>query len=65
MYLFHYKIDLIKLPPIAKVMVIQNFKCIYLRTMILCLCLCIALWSVGDDYGFYGLRLENVWDIMV
>ena len=31
MCMFYYKIGLIKLQPIAKV----NFKCIYLRTMVL------------------------------
>ena len=35
--LFYYKIGLIKLPFIAKVMENQNFKRVYLRTMILCL----------------------------
>ena len=30
--LLHYKIGLVKLPPIAKVMENQNFKCVYLRT---------------------------------
>jgi hypothetical protein len=37
MFLFYYKIGLLKLPPIAKVMKNQNFKCVYLGTMILCL----------------------------
>ena len=32
MFLFHYKIALIKILPIAKVMENQNFKCINLRT---------------------------------
>ena len=35
MFLFHYKIGHIKLPPVAKVMETQNFKCVYLRMMIL------------------------------
>ena len=35
--LFYCKIGLIKLPPIAKIMEKQNFKCVYLETMILCL----------------------------
>ena len=35
--LFKYKIGLINLPSIAKVMENQNFKCVYLGTMILCL----------------------------
>ena len=37
MFLFHYKIGLIKLPPITKVMENQKFKFAYLGTMILCL----------------------------
>jgi len=37
MILFYYKIGLLKLPPIAKVMENQNLKCIFLGTMILCL----------------------------
>ena len=36
MFIFHYKIGLIKLPPTEKVMENQNFKCVYLGTMILC-----------------------------
>jgi len=36
-FIFHYKIGLIKLPPIAKLMENQNFECIYLGSMILCL----------------------------
>ena len=35
MFLFYYKNCLVKLPPIAKVMENQNFKCVYLGTMIL------------------------------
>ena len=37
MFLFHYKIGRIKLAPNAKVVENQNFKCVYLRTMILCI----------------------------
>ena len=37
MFLFHYKIGLIKTPPTAKAMETQNLKCVYLGTMILCL----------------------------
>ena len=37
MYIFHYKIGPRKLPPTAKVMENQNFKCVYLRIMIMCL----------------------------
>ena len=36
-FIFHSKIGLIKLIPTAKVMKNQNFKCVYLGTMILCL----------------------------
>ena len=35
MFLFYNKIGLIKLPSIVKVMENQDFKCIYLVTMIL------------------------------
>jgi len=34
-YMFHYKIGLINIQSISKVMENQNFSCIYLRTMIL------------------------------
>ena len=35
MLLFYYKLGIITLPPIAKIMENQNFKCINLGTMIL------------------------------
>ena len=37
MFLVFSKIGFLKLPPIAKVMENQNFKCVSLGTMILCL----------------------------
>jgi len=37
MYYFQYQIGLINLPSITKVMENQNFCCVYLGTMILCL----------------------------
>ena len=37
MFIIHYKIGILKLPATAKVMANQNFKCVYLGNMILCL----------------------------
>ena len=53
MFLFYYKIGLIILTLIAKVMENQNFKCVYLRTMILCLQTYQKIWQSGThQYRF-------------